>query len=151
MKIDDRFFKYVRNFLLVYLPKNRCCSENTVKAYRDTIHLLRTFMKEQKGFSFSKITFDRLNHVLIGEFLDWLQTKRKCRASTRNHRLAALKSFFKYAAQEDASLMLAYMELSKVPLKKAPRPLPICPKKHCQPCFNSLMRILAAVSVTDSS
>lgn len=120
MKIDDRFFKYVRNFLLVYLPKNRCCSENTVKAYRDTIHLLRTFMKEQKGFSFSKITFDRLNHVLIGEFLDWLQTKRKCRASTRNHRLAALKSFFKYAAQEDASLMLAYMELSKVPLKKAP-------------------------------
>lgn len=76
-------------------------------------------MKKQKGLTFPKITFDRLDHVLIGEFLDWLQTERKCSISTRNHRLAALKSFFKYAAQEDASLMLAYMELSKVPVKKA--------------------------------
>jgi integrase/recombinase XerD len=118
MKNDDRFFKFVRNFLLVYLPKNRCCSENTVKAYRDTINLLRTFILKQKGFSFTKITFDMLDFVLLGEFLDWLQTERKCSVSTRNHRLAALKSFFKYAAQEDASLMMNYIELGKVPLKK---------------------------------
>jgi integrase/recombinase XerD len=119
MKHDDRFFKYVRNFLLIYLPRNRCCSENTVKAYRDTLNLLRSFVKGQKGLPFTKITFDMLDHVLIGQFLDWLQTERKCSVSTRNHRLAALKSFFKYAAQEDASLMFAYMELGKVPVKKA--------------------------------
>lgn len=122
MKVDDRFFKFVRNFLLIYLPKNRCCSQNTVKAYRDTIHLLRVFMKEQKGLSFTKITFDRLDPALVSEFLDWLQTERKCSASTRNHRLAALKSFFKYAAQEDASLMFAYIELGKVPVKRSPGP-----------------------------
>ncbi|QQE78439.1 tyrosine-type recombinase/integrase [Alicyclobacillus sp. SO9] len=120
MKIDDRFFRLVRDFLLIYLPKNRCCSQNTVKAYRDTIHLLQVFMKEQKRVPFAKITFDRLNHALVSEFLDWLQTERKCRVSTRNHRLAALKSFFKYAAQEDASLMFAYVELGKVPVKRQP-------------------------------
>lgn len=122
MKVDDRFFKLVRDFLLIYLPKNRCCSPHTVKAYRDTIQLLRVFMKEQKGLSFTKITFDRLDHILVGEFLDWLQTERKCSASTRNHRLAALKSFFKYAAHQDASLMFGYVGLGKVPVKRAPGP-----------------------------
>lgn len=122
MKHDERFFKYVRNFLMVYLPKNRCYSENTVKAYRDTINLLRVYTVEKEGLSFAKMTFDMLDHVFIGKFLDWLQCERKCSVSTRNHRLAALKSFFKYAAQEDPSLMMAYMELNKIPLKKAPVP-----------------------------
>lgn len=122
MKHDDRFFKYVRNFLMVYLPKNRCCSENTVKAYRDTINLLRVYIEEKESLFFAKITFNLLDHVLIGRFLDWLQCERKCSASTRNHRLAALKSFFKYAAQEDPSLMMAYMGLSRIPVKKTPSP-----------------------------
>jgi len=122
MKNDDRFFKYVRNFLMVYLPKSKCYSENTVKAYRDTINLLRLYIEEKEHLSFTKITFDILNHVLISEFLDWLQCYRKCSISTRNHRLAALKSLFKYAAQEDPSLMMTYMELSKIPLKRTPVP-----------------------------
>lgn len=79
-------------------------------------------MKEQKGLSFTKITFDRLDHVLVREFLDWLETERRCSVSTRNHRLAALKLFFKYAAQEDSTLMFAYVELGKVPVKRAPSP-----------------------------
>lgn len=119
MKYDDRFFKYVRHFLTVYLPKNRYCSENTVKSYRDTINLLRMYMEEKEVTSFAKITFDLLDHRLIGRFLDWLESERKCSVSTRNHRLAALKSFYKYVAQEDPSLMMAYMELGRVPVKKS--------------------------------
>ncbi|MDO9529278.1 MAG: tyrosine-type recombinase/integrase [Syntrophales bacterium] len=123
MKYDDRFFKFVRNFLMVYLPKNRCCSENTIKSYRETINLLRVYIEEKKGIPFVKVKFELLDHTLIGSFLDWLQGERHCSVSTRNHRLAALKSFFKYAAQEDPSLMMAYMELSKIPVKKAPGPI----------------------------
>jgi integrase/recombinase XerD len=122
MSLDVRFFKYVRDFLLIYLPKNRCYSENTVKAYRDTIHLLQIFFKEQKELPFTKITFDKLNHALMIEFLDWLEAERKCSISTRNHRLAALRSFFRYAAQEDPSLMYAYIELGKVPIKRVSAP-----------------------------
>jgi len=122
MKHDDRFFKYVRNFLTVYLPKNRCVSENTVKAYRDTINLLRVFMEEKEAIAFAKITFDRFDHIIIGRFLDWLESQRECSVSTRNHRLAALKSFFKYAAQEDPSLMMTYVELGRVPVKRTPSP-----------------------------
>ena len=120
MKYDDRFFRYVSKFLMVYLPKNKCYSENTVKAYRDTINLLRVYIKDEMGLSFVKISFEMLDHSIIIKFLDWLQSKRKCSTSTRNHRLAALKSFFKYVAEEDPSLAIAYMELNKVPVKRAP-------------------------------
>jgi integrase/recombinase XerD len=118
MKNDNRFFKYVRHFLTVYLPQNRCCSENTVKAYRDTLNLLRIYMEEKEVTSFVKITFELLDRRTIGKFLDWLEGERNCSASTRNHRLAALKSFLKYAAQEDPSLMMNYIDLGNIPIKK---------------------------------
>ncbi|MHB8190446.1 MAG: tyrosine-type recombinase/integrase [Ferrimicrobium sp.] len=120
MKRDDRFFCYVRDFLLVYLPRNRCFSPNTVRSYRDCIQLLCTFVKVEQGLATSQITFERLDHVLVGEFLNWLGEKRNCSASTQNQRLAALKSLFKYAAQRDISLMASYLELSKVPPKRVP-------------------------------
>jgi len=122
MKQDDRFFKYVRGFLTIYLPKQRCCSEHTVKAYRDSINLLRLFLEEDKHIAFTRITFELLNHTLICEFLDWLQISRNNSASSRNNRLTALKSFFNYAAMEDPSLMMAYIDLEKVPIQKVPRP-----------------------------
>jgi integrase/recombinase XerD len=50
MNYDDRFFKYIRNFLMAYLPRNRCYSENTVKAYRDTINLLRVYIEEKESY-----------------------------------------------------------------------------------------------------
>lgn len=121
MRTDDRFFRMVRDFLLVYLPKNRCCSPNTVKSYRDTLQLLRTFLKDEKHLAFTQITFDDLDHHAIEQFLTWLGTTRNCSAATLNQRLAALKSFLKYVAMEDVSLTWAYTELSKVAIKKTPR------------------------------
>jgi site-specific recombinase XerD len=122
MKQDDRFFKYVRGFLTVYLPRQKCCSDHTVKAYKDAINLLRLFLEEEKHTPFTKITFDLFDHTLVGEFMDWLKTSRNNSASTRKSRLTALKSFFNYAATEDPSLMVTYIELKKVPTQKLTRP-----------------------------
>jgi len=121
MNNDVRFFKYVRDFLMVYLPKHRCLSDNTIKCYRDTINLLVTFLKMEKGVMFKKITFKTFNHTVLCEFLDWLECERHSTASTRNQRLVAIRAFFKYAAMEDATLMIAYVELDKVPFKKLPK------------------------------
>lgn len=114
-KTDDIFFKLVRSFLTVYLPKNRCYSVNTVKAYRDTINLFRAYLQEQKNIPFSKISFALINHSLVYEFLQWLQTKRICSVSTRNQRLAALKSFLHYCAIEDPALTAIYMDIQSIP------------------------------------
>lgn len=70
MTHDDRFFRYVRDFLLVYLPKHRCFSSPTVKSYRDTLQLLRTYLKEERHLAFTQITFDCLDHHGIIGFLD---------------------------------------------------------------------------------
>jgi integrase/recombinase XerD len=121
MKHDDSFFKHVRGFLTVFLPKNKCYSDHTVKAYRDTLNLFRHFMFEEKGISFTSINFDRINHDVIYEFLTWMQNKRGCEASTKNHRLAALKSFFHYCAMEDPALMAIYMDIQKVRSQKVNR------------------------------
>ena len=114
-KIDDAFFKLVRSFLTVYLPKNRCYSTNTVKAYRDTINLFRIFFQEHENIPFSKINFALINHSLVYEFLQWLQIKRNCGVSTRNQRLAALKSFLHYCAIEDPALTAIYMDIRAIP------------------------------------
>jgi len=114
MKHEDGFFKHVRGFLTVFLPKNKCYSNHTVKAYRDTLNLFRQFMFEEKKISFTSINFDRINHDTICEFLAWLQNTRGCEASTKNHRLAVLKSFFHYCAMEDPALMAIYMDVQKV-------------------------------------
>ena len=115
---DPQFFIQVRGFLTVYLPRQKCLSPHTIKAYRDTLNLLRQFLRDQKQIPFTAITFDQLDHVVIEEFLAWLGSARQCRASTRNHRLAALRSFFHYAALQEPALMAAYAELQKVPAAK---------------------------------
>jgi integrase/recombinase XerD len=115
MKKDDSFFRLVRNFLTIHLPKHRCYSQNTIKAYRDTINLYRIFFQEQKKLSFPQITFESFNHDLMYEFLTWLQDTRKCSLSTCNHRLTVLKAFLYYCAMEEPSLMAVYMKLKTVP------------------------------------
>ena len=121
MKQDESFFKHVRGFLTVYLPKNKCYGKNTVKAYRDTINLFRKFLLEEKTISFTNISFDMINHDVIYEFLAWLQNTRGCEAATKNHRLAALKSFFHYCSFEDPALMAVYLDIQNVRSQKVTR------------------------------
>ena len=121
MKSDDSFFKYVRGFLTVFLPKNKCYSKNTIKAYRDTINLFRKFLLEEKTIPFTNISFDMINHDVIYEFLAWLQNTRGCEAATKNQRLAVLKSFLQYCATEDPALMAIYMDIQKVRLQRVVR------------------------------
>lgn len=113
-QIDVFFFKYVRSFLTVYLPKNKCYSPNTIKAYRDTINLFRLFLWEKKKVPFPEITFEMINQALVYECLEWLQSSRNCSISTRNQRLAALKSFLHYCAIEDPSLAAIYMDIQDI-------------------------------------
>jgi site-specific recombinase XerD len=53
--------------------------------------------------------------------LNWLQSTRGCGAATKNHRLAALKSFFHYCAMEDPALMAIYLDIQKVRSQRVTR------------------------------
>jgi len=115
---DESFYRCVREFLTVFLPRNKCYSHNTVKAYRDTINLFRAFLSDKKGISFTGITFDLINHTLVYEFLVWLQEERRSSATTRNQRLAGLKSFLHYCAMENTTLTAVYLDIKKISTQK---------------------------------
>jgi len=117
----EEFWKYVRNYLTVYLPRIRCLSQGTADSYRQSISLYCTFLKEKGGIEFSKVSFEYVTRESVLKFIQWLRYRRSCGVSTCNLRLSALKSFFKYCADEDISLYSVYQEIKRIPLMKAPR------------------------------
>lgn len=114
------FFRAVRNFLIEYLPNQRCYSKNTVKSYRDSLNLLVEYLRTEKCMKISMINFDLFDRELVLGYLDWLEQTRLCCAATRNQRLMVLRSFFKYAGILDCSQVALQLALGEVPLKNAP-------------------------------
>lgn len=99
MKTVD-FPKYLADFLTKYLPAEKGMSYNTIASYRTTFILLISFMEQEKKIKPQKLLFNDLTKKSIEEFLNHLETVRKCSASTRNVRLAALHSFFTFVQYE---------------------------------------------------
>jgi integrase/recombinase XerD len=78
-----------------YLPYIKGTSPHTVKGYRDAFKLFLPFAASHHRIKVASLTLDHLSPELILAFLDDLERDRKNIAKTRNHRLAALKSFTK--------------------------------------------------------
>jgi integrase/recombinase XerD len=80
------------------LARQRQASPNTVASYRDGLCLLLRFVNDRTGKPPSKLDFTDLDAPTIGAFLEHLELQRGNSVATRNSRLAALRSFFSYAA-----------------------------------------------------
>jgi len=115
---SSRFFRLVRDFLIVFLPKQKAVSLNTVKSYRETLNLLLNYLRDKNGISLRKLSFENFSREAIEGFLDYLEKARQCCVSTRNHRLACIRSFVKYAGTRDLSIQAYANELNNIPLKK---------------------------------
>lgn len=111
------FFKLIHDFLVVSLQKEQKCSEHTIRSYRKSLELFLDYVKEKKGIKLSEITFEMIDRQILSDFLDHLEQDRNCSPSTRNQRLHAINSFYRYAAQEDITVVSHFDEIRKV--KKA--------------------------------
>lgn len=118
MKSTD-FAKHLTDFLSIYLPKQKNVSTNTIYSYRDTFKLLIKYCQEIKGVPAERITLKILSSDCLSNFLQWLETDRKCSISTRNQRLAAIHSFFRYIQAEDPVGIFNYQKIAAIPIKKA--------------------------------
>jgi site-specific recombinase XerD len=87
-------------FFATRLVAQRAMSPHTISAYRDTWRLLLRYASEQTKTAPSKLDLGQIDAPLISAFLDHLETERGCSARTRNARLAAIRSTFRYAALE---------------------------------------------------
>jgi len=115
------FAYHLTSYLSKYLPGKAGISRNTILSYRDTFSLLLRFCSEDKAMTIEKITIDTLTKDLIDEFLTWLETQRGCTVSTRNQRLSAIHSFFRYLQLEEPSHIFMCQQILAIPIKRTGR------------------------------
>ncbi len=123
----------LQRFFVEHLGRQRAVSPRTITAYRDTFRLLLTFAEAKISKSPAALKLVDLDAKLILSFLDHLEKERKNGARSRNARLAALRSFLKYAAHHDISALHVIEQVLAIPMKRFDRPvLGFCHAKRCR-------------------
>lgn len=117
-KKNNDFHLLFSEFVSAYLRIERNYSENTIDSYKASFKLLIEFLDEKEHIRIEKITFNIFSRKLINEFLEWLEKQRKCSIRTRNSRLSAIKSFFKYVQYENIELLGLCNEILSIRQKK---------------------------------
>lgn len=120
MKPTD-FSKHISYFISQHLPNEKGASRNTITAYRDTFILLIDFIKEHKHIRVERLTLDKITKEIVIAFLEHLQKIRKCSCSTRNARLAAIHSFYRYLQREEIAHLNEIQKILSIKFKKAPQ------------------------------
>lgn len=100
------------------LIRHRNVSPNTIAAYRDTFRLLFAFAQRQLERPPSKLSLVDLDAPLICAFLDDLEEHRAASARTRNLRLTAIRSFFRYASFEAPAHIAHIQRVLAIPTKR---------------------------------
>jgi site-specific recombinase XerD len=101
----------------------RGVSAHTVAAYRDALRLLLCFVHDTTGQAPSQLDFDDLDADIISAFLAYLETVRHSTVSTRNARLAAVHSLFRYAALKHPEHAATIGRVLAIPAKRHDRTL----------------------------
>jgi site-specific recombinase XerD len=110
-------------FFLRYLPAERNVSPHTIAAYRDAVKLLLQFVTARCRRPIEQLTIDDLTASVVLDFLNDLETCRGNSPRTRNARLAALQTFFRYVATREPALASRCDPVLVLPSKKAVRPV----------------------------
>jgi site-specific recombinase XerD len=87
------FATQLTSFLGEYLPAQKNLSPNTIRAYRDVFTLFLRYCRDQRELSPEHVELNTIDVPFVLDFLNHLETERKCSARTRNHRLSALHAF----------------------------------------------------------
>jgi site-specific recombinase XerD len=117
------FATLVRQFFCERLIAQQNASSRTVASYRDTFRLLLGFFAEDRRRPPAALSIADLDAPVILAFLDHLEQVRGNCVRTRNARLAALRSFLKFAAARDPACLPAVQRVLAIPMKRFQRPL----------------------------
>ncbi|MFC1708112.1 tyrosine-type recombinase/integrase, partial [Planctomycetota bacterium] len=108
----------VQMFFADYLIAQRRLSPNTVLSYRDAFKLFLNFASRHRRKPVTHLEFDDLGVETVLAFLEHLETTRGCSVRTRNARLAALHTFFRYVATQEPPLFGLCQRISAIPVKR---------------------------------
>ena len=118
MMCNYDFHTLVQNFFLKRLMQQRNLSANTVNSYRDTFKIYILFLQSEHSVKAERITMENMGAEFIEGFCQYLTQKRGCSSATVNNRLAALKSFLKYALEQVPEHSETIRQSLTVPFRK---------------------------------
>jgi len=121
--MSPSFPALLQDFFSKRLIAQRQASPRTVASYRDAFRLLLSYAQTRTKKAASALTLADLDAPLILGFLDHLERERHNSARTRNARLAAVRSFLRYAALYDPTTLPVIQRSLAIPTKRFDRPL----------------------------
>ena len=110
-------------FLREYLPRDRRASPRTVESYAYAFQVLACFAADRLGVRPCNLVVEHLTAPLVLAFLDALQRERGNSVRTRNARLAAIKSFFRYLEYRVPACLDIARQIHAIPPKRGDLPL----------------------------
>lgn len=113
----------IERFFTERLMRQQHASAHTVASYRDTFRLLLGFASEQRRKPPSELDLRELDALLISAFLEHLQTQRATSTRTRNLRLTAIRSFFRFVAFEEPAHSAHIQRVLAIPSKRGDKKL----------------------------
>lgn len=136
------FARMLQEFFLKRLINQKNASPQTISAYRDTFRLLLNFLHVKLNKAPSDLTLEDINASMILKFLDYLENERNNSISSRNARLAAIRSFFRYASYIEPAAAEVIQRVLALPTKRS---------DHLQIGFLSKEEVEAIISAPDLS
>ena len=112
------FFQMVRDFLTVYLPKQKASSPNTIESYRTAMNKYLDYSCIELKIGLESYNFQYSSRKLLEKYLERMETEGNWSVSSRNQRLAAIRRFYRYAAERNPFIMSCYQEMALIPVKK---------------------------------
>lgn len=112
---------YITKYFSDYLPLVIGVSKNTISSYRDTFVLLLNFIQSKNEVNINNIALNYLTNEIVEEFLIYLETENHNSISTRNQRLAAVRSFCRYLKNRELSCFENCSNILSIPVKKTPK------------------------------
>jgi len=113
----------LEGFFTQRLMQQRQASAHTIASYRDTFRLLLQFAQKRLRRAPSTLALEDIDAPLVVDFLDELEKVRNVTARTRNLRLTAIHSFFRYVAFEAPARAAQIQRVLAIPAKRFTRAL----------------------------
>lgn len=113
----------LEHFFPQRLMQQRQASAHTIRSYRDTFRQFLTFAQQRLHQRPSRLSFEQIDAALIAAFLDDLERQRGVGVRSRNLRLTAIHSFFRYAALELPTHTAQIQTVLAIPSKRFIRTL----------------------------
>lgn len=118
MKNKNDLSFLISSFLTNYLTAVRNVSSNTIISYRDSIVFLLSYMNDVCNIKPEKLKISDLSAERIEDFLTWLEEEKHCTIKTRNLRLVAIHSLFRYISLQRPECLFQAQQILAIPSKK---------------------------------